>query len=247
MIRGSVDEDMAAVGTGRRHTDPPDGGCHVPTTDTEATDTEGIMRFLSLRALFLLGFVVGMPVLAFPPVARWVDELLYGKAPSDFGLPPAAARPTQEVIQPQVAEQTSPARLEERDWAATNARSPGLDATAVQPPPLAPSPAFEPLPSSQVLAAEPAGTEPKIDDRTIARLQQLRQRLEDLGAQYVIVETLDGSGQYRFHCQMLIEPQSQYRRAFEATAADPLAAGEQVLRDVETWRTAAAEKRTRQQ
>ena len=32
------------------------------------------MRFLSLRAVFLLGFVVAMPVLALPPVARRIDE-----------------------------------------------------------------------------------------------------------------------------------------------------------------------------
>ena len=49
------------------------------------------MRFLSLRAVFLLGFVVAMPVLALPAVARRIDELLYGSPPTDFGRPPVVA------------------------------------------------------------------------------------------------------------------------------------------------------------
>jgi hypothetical protein len=52
--------------------------------------TDGVMRFLSLRAVFLFGFVIAMPVLALPPVARQIDRLLYGAPPTDFGRPPAA-------------------------------------------------------------------------------------------------------------------------------------------------------------
>src|SRR5437867_6810015 len=62
--------------------------------------TEGPMRFLSLRALFLLGFVIAMPVLALPPVARRIDELLYGPPPADFGRPPAAPL-SEELMQQQ--------------------------------------------------------------------------------------------------------------------------------------------------
>src|SRR2546423_23073 len=43
------------------------------------------MRFMSLRGVFLLGFVVAMPVLALPPVARRIDELLYGRLPTELG------------------------------------------------------------------------------------------------------------------------------------------------------------------
>jgi hypothetical protein len=60
-----------------------------------------------------------------------------------------------------------------------------------------------------------------------------------LGAEYVIVETQDG-GRYRFHCRMLIDASSRFTRPFEATSFDCLAAGEQVLRDVQTWRSAAS-------
>jgi hypothetical protein len=85
----------------------------------------------------------------------------------------------------------------------------------------------------------PAAAETKLDERTIARLQQVRQRLEQLGAEYVMAETKD-DGQYRFHCRMLIDERSRFTRPFEASSADCIAAAEQVLRDVETWRLAAS-------
>src|SRR5437764_8165168 len=71
------------------------------------------MRFLSLRAIFLLGFVVAMPVLALPPVARRIDELLYGPPPTQFGRPPAAAPFNEELIQAQPAGPISPTRFDE--------------------------------------------------------------------------------------------------------------------------------------
>lgn len=201
------------------------------------------MQFLSLRALFLLGFVVAMPVLALPPVTRWMDELLYGAPPSDFGQPRAAAAPTgQEMIQPMNAEEVSPANIDQRPFASVGRR--GLEAPLAQPPPLAPTPAFAPPVPSQQSAAD---VEVKIDANTLARLQQVRRRLEELGAEYVIAEALDGSGQFHFHCRMLVDARSRFTRPFEATSADPVVAAEQVLRDVETWRMAAATKSTRQQ
>jgi len=47
------------------------------------------MRFFSLRAIFLLGFIIAMPILALPSVARRVDNWLYGAPPADFGRPPS--------------------------------------------------------------------------------------------------------------------------------------------------------------
>src|SRR5215510_13197779 len=99
------------------------------------------MRLLSLRAFFLLAFVVGMPVLALPPVARWIDELLYGPPPVDFGRPAAAATPAPAT---QPAELVAPAGyFAESPVAAAGLR--GLDAQAAAAPPLAPPPAFQPL------------------------------------------------------------------------------------------------------
>jgi hypothetical protein len=194
------------------------------------------MRMLSLRAWFLVAFVIAMPVLALPPVAVRVNEFLYGGAPSDFGQPPAAAPPiAPEVIQPQVAEQDSPASVSQQESGLIRAR--GLDGVLSPAPPLEARPAFAPL----VAPKQPAApTEVKIDETTLARLQQVRERLEALGAEYVIAEALDGSGEYHFHCRMLVDAQSRFTRPFEATAADPLTAAEQVLRDVEMWYAAAA-------
>jgi hypothetical protein len=89
----------------------------------------------------------------------------------------------------------------------------------------------------------PRPAEPSIDEMTLARLQQIRQRLEDLGADYVIVEARE-SGGFRFHCRMLVDDRSRFTRPFEASAGDAVAAGEQVLREVEAWRTAGNDVRT---
>jgi hypothetical protein len=73
----------------------------------------------------------------------------------------------------------------------------------------------------------------------MARWQQIRDRLEQLGAESVFAEVQD-SGRFRFHCRMLVDPRTRYTQPFDATSFDPLAAGEQVLSDVEKWRQAAA-------
>jgi hypothetical protein len=197
------------------------------------------MRFLSLRAFFLLAFVVGMPVLALPPVARWVDELLYGPPPVDFARPstpaPAAAAPHAELIVPAGYLDNSPA---------PTAGPRGLDAQTVAAPPLAPPPVFQPI----VPATAPGGPpEPVIGEATIVRLQQIRQRLEELGAEYVVVDAIDNGGGYRCLCRMLVDPRSRFTRPFEATGADPLQISEQVLREVESWRMAGVENRARPQ
>jgi hypothetical protein len=202
------------------------------------------MRFFSLRALFLLGFVVAMPVLALPPVARWMDELLYGVAPADFGRPPLAASPVMPP--PLMAERVIPAIYDEAS-PATPPR--GLDAPPA-PPALAPVPAFAPVaPSAESVDHSPRPLSPdtKIDERVIARLQQVRQRLEDLGAEYVMAETVDGGSRYRFHCRMLVDERSRFTRPFEATSFDPVTAADQVLREVESWRTAAKDAAGRTQ
>ena len=197
------------------------------------------MRFLSLRAFFLLAFVVAMPVLALPPVARWVDELLYGPPPADFGRPttsaPVTAQAPTELVAPAAFYGESPA---------TGTSPRGLDAQAAAPPPLAPQPVFQPI-TPALPAAPGTASEPVIAEATIARLQQIRQRLEDLGAEYVVVDALDEGGGYRCHCRMLVDPRSRFTKPFEATGADPLAISEQVLREVESWRSASVENRAR--
>jgi hypothetical protein len=192
------------------------------------------MRFLSLRAIFLLGFVTAMPVLALPPVARRIDELLYGPPPTDFGRPPAAA-PIAEDLTPQQlppAANSAAPRFDEPSPAASAVVQSAFTAP-VNPPSLAPAPDF-------ALTDPPRASdaaEPKIDPGTISKLQQIRERLELLGADYVVVEVQDG-GRYRFFCRMLVDGRSAFTKPFEATSFDALAAGEQVLRDVTAWRGA---------
>ncbi len=196
------------------------------------------MRFLSLRAIFLLGFVVAMPVLALPPVARRIDELLYGAAPSDFGKPPAAAPLTEELTPQKPTGPLAAATHYEEISPATGALA-AASLPSAPSLPIAPAAHFEPP-----LAAAPASPpETKIDEQVINRLHQIRGSLEQLGAEYVIVEAQD-NGRYRFHCRMLVDANSRFTRPFEAISFDPLAAGQQVLREVEAWRAAATQPRT---
>lgn len=193
------------------------------------------MQFLSWRSTFLFAFVVGMPILALPPVARRVDELLYGAPPADFGRPPAPP-PTpgvQSVPAPLPTGPLSRASYDEPS-PATGLTQPASYTTTESPPLLAPAPPFEPL-APAVPAATP---EPAIDDQKIAQLQAIRERLEQLGADYVVVEVLEGR-RYRFYCRMLVDDRTRFTRPFEASAFDPVAAGQEVLQSVEAWRTAA--------
>lgn len=208
------------------------------------------MTSLTLRSLFLIVFIIAVPVLALPQVTKFIDEALYGKSnatiPPVDSLPGAALDPPQQVIEPQIAERGSPASYDAPVSPAANAglRSAyeGLDSLATAPPPLAPLPNFSPV--SPTPSGVPAQPTVEIRETTISQVQQIRQRLEELGAKYILLETADGSGQFRFHCQMLLE-NSAYTRDFEATATDPLAAAQAVLRDVETWRTASRPAATR--
>jgi hypothetical protein len=97
------------------------------------------------------------------------------------------------------------------------------------------------MPAPKV-ASSGSAEEATLDERTMDRLQQIRQRLEQLGAEYVVVETQD-SGRYRFHCRMLVDERSRFTRPFDATSFDAVAAGQQVLREVEAWRQAANDPR----
>lgn len=204
------------------------------------------MQFFSLRAIFLLGFIIVMPVLALPAVARRIDEWLYGPPPADFGRPPSPPPITEEPVAPLARSPVAPARFEEMSPAP---QSPAQQSHAPQsyvqqasatsryepatPPPLPASSPF--APANVPSAASPPAADPQIDERTIARLQQIRQRLEELGADYVLVDTQD-SGRFRFHCRMIVDGRTRTTRSFEGASFDPVAAGEQVLGDVEKWR-----------
>jgi hypothetical protein len=63
-------------------------------------------------------------------------------------------------------------------------------------------------------------------------------RLRGLGATYYLLETLGSAGeQYRFVCKVAAAGQEEKTLAFFAVDRDPLAAMNDVVRQVETWRT----------
>lgn len=212
------------------------------------------MRFMTLRAVFLLGFVVAMPVLALPPVARRIDELLYGSPPTDVGksASTATARPSKTKPAPATPQRSPESAVglpgernsplgPQSDVSPANlqVQTPQLLATTASAS-MSPTPPFAPLqPPVSIGAAEIqplAAGQTNIDEKTVARLHQIRQRLEALGADYVLVEARDQSGRYRFHCRMLVDERSRQTQPFESTGSDPVATGEQVLREVEIWR-----------
>jgi hypothetical protein len=194
---------------------------------------------IACRTLFFFGFLIVLPILALPKVASLVDKLLYNDSPTVVQAP-VIETPGQQVVEPQFAERVSPAQFEEalvQDPGAAPRPAEGLDTLASAPPLLSPLPAFsqqQPQPTEQAAAGG------QLDDAAIARLQQVRQRLELLGAKYMILETVTGSAGYRFHCEMQVDPRSMYTQNFDATSPSPLEAAEVVLRQVEGWRTAAS-------
>jgi hypothetical protein len=215
------------------------------------------MRSVPLRAILLLGFVIAMPILALPAVATRLDDWIYGPPPVTSAVTPLRSE-LQQALQPQMAERASPASFDEIDPAADR-RQPheGIDAALATPPLLSPHPAFPPLvtasppPSGQAptTGSGPAHSEPEIgplSSADVARLQQIRAELERLGAEYIVLETTSGTGNYRFHCDIRVDEQTRYTRPFEFVATDPLAAAEHVLADVSSWRTAARPSTTRQ-
>jgi hypothetical protein len=207
-----------------------------------------MQRFTSIafRTLFFLGFLIVLPILAMPKVSSLVDRWLYDDKPTVVQAP-LIEPPTQRVVEPQFAERASPAQYEAslvEDASAHPRRMNGLDNLAASPPLLNPLPSYTQTTSAY---GTPPSQDAQLDDASVQRLHQVRERLEQLGAKYMILETASGSDRYRFHCEMLLEPHSTYIRKFDATSIHPVEAAESVLREVEGWRMAAHSPGTAQQ
>lgn len=190
----------------------------------------------SVRSIVLIAFLIGLPVLAIPWVTRQLDAGLYGVAKQT--VPELIVqRGPQRTPEPVQLEGVSPARFDE----SLTQREPerpryqmGLDAVATAPPLFNPPPSFASrLPSRAPDDPQAGNLEP------LAYVRQVRQKLEDLGAQYVVLEELDAGQRYRFAAQMLISPRHTQVQPFEAIASDPVVAARAVLADVESWRTAS--------
>jgi hypothetical protein len=201
------------------------------------------MRTISLRTILLLGFVVAMPLLALPAVARRLDAWLYGPPPAEFSQPPLH-RDLLPAIEPVAAERLSPASYDDVDPAALLHRSPseGLDALSSTPPPLDPFPAFDRQAGAAGSATPDVEYREALDPDAVARLSLVHEQLESLGAEYILLDAPEEGGAYRFHCQVRLNERTAAPRAFEAEGADPVVAAEKVLADVTNWRSAATKE-----
>ncbi len=77
-------------------------------------------------------------------------------------------------------------------------------------------------------------------DGCTVQFRRMEQRLRDLGATYYLLETWGTNGdRYRFFCKMSLAGNADYNRnrIFQATAADPMQAMQDVLAQVEQWRS----------
>ena len=198
---------------------------------------------LVFRSLFLLGFVVVVPLLALPSVTRRLDEALYGDEQDTTDDEPLRSGQAGSASDGRVIPATFETPLAE-SLPAEGGKSAqrGLDAIAGSPPTLAPLPAF-PSGTAAPLAPVAAEIAPQAMDSESAgdslavRTGQIRQRLEDLGAEYILLEALEETGEHRFECRMLVAPGSSETETFEATGRDGVRVAEQVLSAVERWRS----------
>lgn len=128
-----------------------------------------------------------------------------------------------------------------------------LSPADVGPPPLASGPpvlsadlnmsspevAAPPLAEEPVSAAAELESAPQFEADADERLSPLLARLEELGAADPQLAPWGASGQlYRFCCRAKLTETHAYARHFEAVAAEPRTAVEQVVAKVEEWRMA---------
>jgi len=211
---------------------------------------------LVLRSLFLLGFVLAMPLLALPSVARWADDFLYGDSPRE----PADTAPVKEDrtsadeqrdVMQAVLETPLPGTA---NSSASDSHSRGLDSVPAQPPEMPPNPEFPSSPvdhpestlsptldlqfdPSSFTSGRPQGSGPGTENARAAlptRIGEIRERLEDLGAEYIRLEL--AGGEFHCQCRMLMAKDSAETKLFAASGKDVTAVAEQVLESVEAWR-----------
>ena len=199
----------------------------------------------ALRAGFIVGFLIVLPVMAMPQVAALLDQLLYGESKSTLPAEAStrdisAPRPTRSDSGPTTHEVPLPAGsaslLEELGPSDT-----ANHFQAPPPPALRSSPDFvrqasnAEAPSSGVEAAAEVGP---LDRATAERIDLVRSRLEELGAEYVRLEMSADGREYHCLCHMLVGEDPSQIQPFEATEKDPVSAAQAVLSSVEAWRTA---------
>jgi hypothetical protein len=196
----------------------------------------------TLRAVFIIGFLIVLPLMAMPSVATFLDGLLYGEPKSS--VPATNSKPAKVQDQPTVAE-ASQATHEVPLPAGGSAfhDEPGPLSSAERfkaPPPLQPAPDFlrrtaETDPSEK---SDPESDVGPLDPATANQIDAVRGRLEELGAEYVRLEMSEDGRSFHCLCDMLLAGDGNKTQLFEATRNDPVAAVQAVLTNVEAWRNA---------
>ncbi|MBC7856269.1 MAG: hypothetical protein IAF94_22795 [Pirellulaceae bacterium] len=194
----------------------------------------------TLRAGFIIGFLIVLPVMAMPSVASFLDRLLYGQPESSVPLVIKADAEFAPRKQPEQSRaDASPAAYE-----VPLPEEPSASGIAgnFQPPPPSLQRAPDFLPRDEKLtpgndSVDPVDVGP-LDPATAQKIDAVRGRLEELGAEYVRLEMSEDGRTFHCLCDMLLGGGTKETQPFEATRNDPLAAAKAVLANVEAWRKA---------
>ena len=199
----------------------------------------------ALRAGFIVGFLIVLPVMAMPKVAALLDRLLYGEPQSN--LPPPSE--TGKSLIPRRSEAADDAPVTHELPLQTE--SPISSKLPVDLNPASPFQAGPPaLPSSPDFVRQAGNSEPEpnpaqsgpdvgpLDQATAAKIAVVRGRLEELGAEYVRLEMSADGREFHCLCHMLVSNDPSQIQPFEATRKDPVAAAQAVLSNVQAWRIA---------
>ncbi|MBI1248803.1 hypothetical protein GC197_13305 [bacterium] len=211
-------------------------------------------EFTTIRAVIVLLFLVGLPVVAIMPEGVqgalkgiWPEKeaspdsnsMAHGTSDLDrFGMLPQSQVPTTASSRPtrlasfQQPTTSQPSQLETAQYEvpAEFIRQPSTPLGFQSP--AARSGEEMPLPSERLTipASKPAAL-------VSSATQSLQEELDRLGATYYRLESWGNSPRlYRFHCTVSIKiGQSEYSQRFEATAESPEAAMTQVQSEVRAW------------
>ena len=206
-------------------------------------ETDFIMQrwtSFTLRALFIVGFLIVLPVMAMPQVASVLDQLLYGQP--ETSVPQSGTEKEEAAPPPRAAARREeiPAS-HEMPLEAESHRASLQDLSNISPPPLQRAPNFlSPAAANEALSGEektPVDVGP-LDQAAAAKIDAVRHRLEELGAEYVRLEMSEDAREFHCLCHMAVNNSSEQVQPFEATRSDPVAAAQAVLKNVEAWRSA---------
>ncbi len=189
----------------------------------------------TFRAVFIVGFLIVLPVMAMPSVAGYLDRLLYGNAESSVPPMTEPVSTPAPKVQPQADVSRATLELPLSDESAPFGNSERFQSPP--PPQLQRAPAFLSHAKS-IDAIQLTPDVSPLDEATARKIDAVRSRLEELGAEYVRLEMSENGSTFHCHCEMLLEDDTGQTQPFEAIRSDPVAAAEAMLANVEAWRNA---------